>query len=353
MSNVRIICIMMMLLFGFSAGEVNAQENKLPPDPVNVRVGFFSTSLPLMAAQSKGYFTTENITISTIQVRSSTQMFQLMRDDLMDVAFTSPDNPVNYATNPNNSVGQQVGVKMIFGADKGMDLSLMSRQSFTTAESLRGAKIGVDAPDSGYAYVLYKILASHGLRRGIDYSVIVVGGTPIRLNALIAGTIDATLLNADSYVRARNVGINILGTVTDIAYPYLGSVAAANTNWLNAHSDIAVRFIRAYISAQAWATNPANREEAIQMLMTLPNTTRSLAEQIYALNQGPTGLIAEAVLDNAGLLNVIKLRDEFGGFEKPQKAVKLSTPAGGLLDLRYYRQATINPTSDEDVTPSY
>jgi hypothetical protein len=135
--------------------------------------------------------------------------------------------------------------------------------------------------------------------------------------------------------------------VTDIANPYLGSVASASATWLSTHPDIAVRFIRAYYNAQVWAADPVNREEAIQMLMTLPNTTRSLAEQIYELNQGPTGLIEKAVLDPKGLLNVIRLRDEFGGFEEPQNLVKLSTPTGGLFDLTYYRHATNSATTDD------
>jgi ABC-type nitrate/sulfonate/bicarbonate transport system substrate-binding protein len=311
-------------------------------------VGYFSTSLPLLAAQNKGFFAGQNLTITTFQVKSSVQLFQRVRDGLTDVAFSSPDNPINYSVNPNNPIGQQLDLKMLFGADYGLGLSVISRAPFTTWESLRGARIGVDAPDSGFAYVLYKLLGLHGLQRGVDYQVVVVGGTPIRLNALNAGTIDATLLNADSYVRAKALGLNELGAVTDIANPYLGGVASARNLWLTANHDVAVRFVRAYYQGHLWAMDPANQEEAIGLLMALPNTPRALAEQIYALNLGPTGLIEDARLDRRALYNVIALRRELGGFETPQNLRRLASRKGGLFDLSYYRQATAGDDDDAD-----
>jgi ABC-type nitrate/sulfonate/bicarbonate transport system substrate-binding protein len=319
-----------------------------PPAPATVNVGFFSTSLPLMAAQSKGFFAGQNLTLNTFQVKSSVQMFQRVRDGLTDVAFSSPDNPVNYSVNPNNAIGQQLDLKMLFGADLGVGLSVISRAPFATYESLRGARIGVDAPDSGFAYVLYALLGLHGMKPGVDYRVVVVGGTPIRLNALKAGTIDATLLNADSYVRAKDLGMNELGAVTDIANPYLGSVASARNVWLTANREVAVRFVRAYYQGHTWAMDPANQEEAIQLLMTLPNTPRALAEKIYALNVGPTGLIDDARLDRRALYNVIALRSAMGGFETPQNPRRLASRAGGLFDLSYYRQATHGDDDDDD-----
>ncbi len=339
----RFVSTSLVIALALAAGAARAQAA-----PTTVRVGFFSTSLPLMAAQSKGFFAEENIALGTFQVRSSLQMFQRVRDGLMDVAISSPDNPINYRLNPHNAAGQALDVTMLYGADLGLQLSVVGRAPFTTFESLRGKRIGVDAPDSGFAYVIYKILGQHGLVRGIDYQLVIVGGTPIRLAALRAGTIDATLLNADSVVRARNEGMSVLAPVSDVASPYLGTVASARESWLSAHPDVAVGFIRAYWRGHAWAMDPANHDEAIAMLRTLPNTSASLAEQIYAqLNQDPTGLIPDARLDRKGLLNVIRLRDEFGGFETDQNLWWLDTPASGLFDLSCYRRATNSATADD------
>ena len=80
-----------------------------------------------------------------------------------DVGLSSADNPVNYRFNPHNAVGSAIDVQIIFGTDWGLDLSLVAREGFKTVESLRGQSIAVDALDSGYAYVLYKILRARGM----------------------------------------------------------------------------------------------------------------------------------------------------------------------------------------------
>ncbi len=340
-------CVRMSVVLVLVAAATAARAQTAP---ATVRVGFFSTSLPLMAAEAKGFFAEENIALSTFQVRSSVQMFQRVRDGLMDVAISSPDNPVNYRLNPHNAVGVALDVTMLFGADRGLQLSVVGRAGFADFESLRGARVGVDAPDSGFAYVLYDILARHGLVRGVDYGVVVVGGTPIRLAALRASAIDATLLNADSVVRARDEGMNVLGTVSEVASPYLGTVASARASWLAAHPDVAVGFVRAYWRGHVWAMDPANRDEAIALLRTLPNTSAALAEQIWSqLDEDPTGLIPDARLDRKGLLEVIRLRDRYGGFETELNLAWLDTPASGLFDLWSWQRATNAATADDVV----
>ncbi len=216
---------------------------------------------------------------------------------------------------------------------------MVSQPDLTTFESLQGKTCGVDAPTSGFAFVLYETLQQNGLARGVDYTVTQAGGTPIRLNAMRAGTIDCTLLNADSIVRAREEGFNVLATIDDVAVPYLGGTGAARQSWLEANSDVAIRFIRAYVRGVLLVTDPDNREDVLDLIID-EETPAPLAEQIYeaAVNDS-TGLIRQGKFDADGLLSVIELRDAFGGFEEEQNLRFLASPASGLYDLNYYRRA--------------
>jgi ABC-type nitrate/sulfonate/bicarbonate transport system substrate-binding protein len=310
-----------------------------PPAPATIRMGYFSMSLPMLAAQAKGFWTAEALTVQYNQVTSSVQMYKFLRDNLYDIVLSSADNPVNYRLNPRNAAGGIIDARMVFGTDLGLNLTLVARPGNASVESLRGKVIAMDAPDSGFAFVLYKIMRTHGMERGVDYTVVNAGGTPLRLAGLLAGKFDATLLNADSVVRAAKAGFVLLDSVTNVANPYLGGAGTARESWLMANEGVAVRLIRAYYRATRWSVDPANREEAIALLMAQPNTPRILAEQIYALSLGPTGIIQDAKINRQGLLPVLLLRNEFGGFELPQNLQALTTPAGGLYDLSYYRKA--------------
>lgn len=310
------------------------------PPPATIRMGIFARSLPMLAAEAKGFYAKYNLTVQYLQVQSSTQQFQFLRDDQYDVVQTSPDNVANYRLNASNPLGATIDQQMFVGFDSGQKLVLVARPGISSPADLGGKVLAVDAPNSGFAYVAYKILQGYGLERGVDYTVLPVGGVVQRFNGLVAGQFDATLLSSGFETRAANLGYPLLDDVSAIADPYLGSAAAAKRSWLRANRDVAVRFTKAYIEATNWSFNPANREEAIGLLMTLPNTDRALAEQLYAiqLTEG-VGNIRDASISRKALYNVLALRDEFNGFDQRQNLRFLASPASGLYDLSYYYRA--------------
>ena len=274
--------------------------------PASLRIGVFSRSLPMLAAQSRGFFARENLSVSFLQVQSSTQQFQFLLDGRYDMVQTAADNVVNYRLNDSNPLGVRFDVQMFMGMDLGTGLSVVARPGITSVEDLRGKVLSVDAPDSGFAYVLYQILRAHGLERGTDYEVVQTGGVAARFQGLLAGQFDATLLSSGFELRAVALGYQQLASVTAVANPYLSSVGAARQSWMEQNRDAVVRFVRASHDASRWCTDPANREEAIALLMTQPNTSRALAEQLYDEQMSEeTGLIPDVSLDRLGLLNVL------------------------------------------------
>lgn len=304
-----------------------------------LRVGRFVPQPPAIAAQAKGYFAEENLSVQYLQVASSTQQFQFLRDGGYDLIQTAPDNVVNYRFNTTkNAQGAKLDVTMLDGLDYGANLRLMSQKAFTTPESLRGKRLGVDATDSGFAFVLYKILAGYGLSRS-DYQVVAVGGVSARYNAMAAGTIDATLLSHNFVIQGQDIGLNSLDTVYTIADPYLAYNHAALVPWLQANEDKIVRYLRAYYKGHLFATDPANREEVIR-LMTDARTPRSVAERLYDVYMTENvGLTEDMRLDRKGLAAVLELRAENDGFDEPQNLKWMNTPASGLYDLSYLRKA--------------
>jgi ABC-type nitrate/sulfonate/bicarbonate transport system substrate-binding protein len=73
--------------------------------PATLRVGVFSRTLPMPAAQSKGFLERENLTVSYLQVQSSTQQFTFLRDGQYDIVNTAIDNVINYRLNDSNPIG--------------------------------------------------------------------------------------------------------------------------------------------------------------------------------------------------------------------------------------------------------
>jgi ABC-type nitrate/sulfonate/bicarbonate transport system substrate-binding protein len=219
-----------------------------------------------------------------------------------------------------------------------MGLGVVAQPQFKTVESLRGKKICVDAPKSGFAYVIYKILLEHGLKPG-DYEVDPIGGVFIRFQALLAGKCDATLLSLGFEVKAAAAGKVPLDTVLAVSNPYLATCSAGKRDWMQAHRDLVVRYERATYKALRWMLDPANRAAAVALL-TDANTPAPVAEKLFdSFLDQRLGLIRDMELELKGLRNVLALRAEYGGFDAPQQLDRLATPEGGLYDLSYLKAA--------------
>ena len=307
-----------------------------------IRLGGFYRSLPMTVAAEHGFYETFDLEVEFDQVTSSTQQFQYLSDGRYDVVQTSPDNTANYRLNHDNPIGERVDAKGFLGLDYGMYLVVVARQGIDSIEALRGETISVDAPESGFAYVIYRILSQHGLERGTDYDIVSTGGVYDRYVAMVEeeAPFAATLMSGGFETRAANRGYVLLDSVHDLLDPYLGVWAAATTRWLEEQPDVATDFVSAYRAASAWVFDPSHREECLDLLQRIPHTSRQLAEQLYDIQVRPgVGNIPEGEIDPAGVRNVLSLRSEFGGFEEPQDLDALVGPGTDLFDLRFLAES--------------
>ena len=309
-------------------------------DHAAITMGVFYRSLPMVVAVEKGLYAREGLVVDHQQVTSSVQQFDHLRKGRYDCVQTSPDNVANYRLNVGNALGERIDAQAFVGMDYGMYLVLAVRAGIHSAEDLRGMTLAVDAPASGFAYVLYKIMRQHGLERDADYALVSPGGVAARFEALLAGDCDATLLSGGFETRAKAHGCRLLDAVADIADPYLGVVGAATTTWLRDNADVASRLARAYLDATGWILDPANRDEAVSFLERMPSTDRELAEELFDIQIRPgVGIVPDAGIDPKGLRSVLALRAEFGGFEDDVDVDALASPEGGLYDLAYLEAA--------------
>lgn len=308
-----------------------------------IRLGGFYRSLPMLVAEEKGHYDDHGIEMEFGQVTSSTQQFQFLADGQYDIVQTSPDNTANYHLNRNNPIGRLVDGQGFLGMDHGMYLVVVAQPDVESIADLRGRIISVDAPDSGFAYVIYRILANHGLERDRDYRVVSTGGVYDRYIAMVQNGEDlaATLMSGGFETRAAERGFKLLDSVHDILDPYVGVWACARRDWLQANRPLAVSFVSAYRAASAWVFDPANRDECVALLERIPNTSRQLAERLYDVQLRPgVGNVPDGTLDPAGVANALRLRLEFSGFEDPQDLDALVGPGTELFDLTIHADST-------------
>ena len=135
-----------------------------------------------------------------------------------------------YATTDQNPLGERLPIRMIRPIDRGLGLTLVTRPVHPTVDELRGAALGVDVISSGFALLLFTMLD----RLGLDRSAVTFpehGSTPKRLESLLAGDIDGTIVNAESRITALDAGMRAWSTSVDVDPDYLGTVLAVRDDF--------------------------------------------------------------------------------------------------------------------------
>jgi len=100
-------------------------------------------------------------------------------------------------------------------------------------------------------------------------------------------------------------------------------------SWAKANPEVLERYLAGYIESLRWVVNKANRDEAIALLTTKRNLSRSLATRSYDLMIEPGfGFNPDAKLSTEGFDNVLTLRQEVEGGPAPNPAK--------YLDMSYY-----------------
>ncbi|MHB8796600.1 MAG: ABC transporter substrate-binding protein [Candidatus Nanopelagicales bacterium] len=191
-----------------------------------VRIGQFSESPVLAAARARGLDRAFGLEIVRTRVPSSPAQFALLRDGGIDVAVTSPDNAILYATTDRNPLGQRLPVRLLRAVDGGLGLALISRPGVDSVMALQSATVAVDVLPSGFAILLKGLLRCLGVDV-LAVSFVEAGSTPRRLEGLLADEVQATILNAESRVAAEEAHMRVWATSADLSTDYLGTVLAA------------------------------------------------------------------------------------------------------------------------------
>jgi ABC-type nitrate/sulfonate/bicarbonate transport system substrate-binding protein len=303
--------------------------------PTKLEVSHFpgGGTWPIWAANAQGYFAKEKLDIHLDPVTGSVMQIKGMMAGTYDIGLTALDNVIAYQAGQGEApLDQKPDLFAFMGGEAG-SMHLITAPAVKRIEDLKGKTLAVDAKGTGFAFVLYRIAAMHGVKQS-DYSLVAVGSSQKRLDALTGGQAQATLLNRpyDGFATAK--GFNDLADSHKLFPHYQANIGSARRSWAAQHRATLVAFIRAYVKGSLWLFDPTHKAGAIDLLVkNTPNLSPEQATAIYTETTRKGGVGSPtAKLDPAGIATVVRLRSEYA---EPKK--KLS--ARDFYDLSYYNAA--------------
>lgn len=267
-------------------------------------------NLPLWAAIEQGFFDVRGLAIELVLTPSSRAMMQGFAEGRYPIILVSADNVVAYQQNlAEVPVPGEPDAVIVLGGDAGF-LSLVAAPGIRTLDDLRGRVLAVDAPDTGFALVLYELLARAGLTLDSLY-IEPQGSTEQRYQALLAGRCATTLLRTPFELLAAQQDCRVLARSADALPHYQGTVGATRQAWAEQHPAELKAFLQAYRQGLAWCRRqPADTCQLLQA--HVPGLDPALARAAYGLLLDPVhGLTPDLAVDRQGMQTVAALRQRY------------------------------------------
>ena len=301
--------------------------------PSTLRVIAFpgAPNLPIFAAMANGDFEEQGLAVVLETTPSSVYQFESLAAGHFDIACTAFDNVVAY--DEGQGAAQLIvesDFRVLMGATQ-IELALITAPEITSYADLAGRSLALDALATGFAFVLYEMLAQGGLPPGA-VEMAPVGATPQRWQAVRDGEHAGTLTIEPFTSIARAAGFTVLDASSNILESYQGGIVAARQSWTRANPEKVRGFIRGYLKGLQWSRDPANRAAAAALLLErMPAIKPGVIDAVMdSLLSPQSGLTPDGAILRDGMATVLALRSRYG---RPQREF---TDIDKYLDLSFY-----------------
>ena len=294
--------------------------------------GFSGLGAATDVAEQNGFLDAENLTIEFDRVDTSIELMTNFIRGKYDIVQTNADTIVAW-TEGQGFDKQTHDFIIIMGGYRGRaPLELVVAPDISSVEDLQGKVLGVDAVNTGYSTMLVYMLRKEGLVWKKDYELKQIGGGPMREEAMMKGEISGGLVPLNDKLQQK--GFHTLISSLDYITDYARGVTAARREWADQNKGLLVRYIRAMAAAINWLLDPANKQEALTIIMAADDVSSTEAREIYELAVSPTfGFIPDARIEASGIEQILKLREVMGQMETP-----LPSPEK-YIETRFYEEA--------------
>jgi NitT/TauT family transport system substrate-binding protein len=306
-----------MLIIALLATQAAAQKGQLV-------VGFSAYSaafMPAFVADRAGYFSQEGLTVKLIFFQSGVQLAQ---------SLISGDTQIGMGSAPELITAVNAGIKMraVWGISNKMPYALISRPQIRTVADLKDKKIAVSSRGSLSEFLAAYVLKHNGLDPQRDVTYLPIGGVPTRFAAVQSGSVDASLISAAHFEKARQSGLNLLLMLEDLIEEWPLDIIYLREDFLATREPEFRAYLKAY--RHGVATSKKNPDAAIAGLQKALRFDQQLAKEgyhAYVSSLPDDGRIAEK-----GLELIVDQMFESGTLKK-------RFSMNELIDYRYIREA--------------
>ena len=253
-----------------------------------------------IVAREKGFFARENIDLDVTY----------MTPDLVIKALLAGTVDLSRSGAHFGLIAAARGgeIKIIGGSTYGYPYQVIGQPQLKSLADLKGQKIAAASLASITTTIFKDVMQRQGIPPAA-YTLLFVGGSPERFQAVSSGQVAASLAEAPPFnFRSIDAGRKVLLNYSDDIKNLLYTAYFASNKSLAQNRALFTRFMRAMGQAMHWLNDPANEKGVIEVMMQRLKIDEATAERTYKFmvpeNKAFRG---EGAIDVAGLIEMIRL----------------------------------------------
>ena len=261
-----------VLVFFFSLASSQAQDpEKLVIGHSNLRNDIAALWVP----KDLGIFRKHGVDATVVLITGGARMTQALLSGSAPMAFTG-------ATPVVTAVGGGADSVLILGINNKLTYDIWAKADIKKPEELKGKTIGISGFGSSSHVASFLMLQHFNLDEKRDrITFVAIGDEPTRAQAVLAGRIDATLMDASISGQIKGKGPTYLGNLEQLGVPFVNNAQVTTRAYLKDRAKTSEAVVRAIIEGNAFILNPANRSTVTNIVAKYLRLSADDAKQAY------------------------------------------------------------------------
>ncbi len=176
-----------------------------------------------------------------------------------EIKISTTSGPVTIAS---RSAGGDTIV--VAGYINTLPYNLVTSKAITSLDQLKGKKIAISRFGSNTDTAVRLLLEKVGLNPTKDVTIIQVGAQPTRFQALVAGSIDATIIAPPFDITAKKQGYNVLVNLAEQSLAYPQQVVETTDRFIRENPQAVKNYLKGFIAGIHYALT--NKEGAKKIM---------------------------------------------------------------------------------------
>jgi len=220
---------------------------------------------PFYIGIHKGFFAAAGVKLDVIYVPTAPGLVQQLAAGSLDIVDIGAVEPIHAVAR-----GAAVAIFRISGAVSPYEI--LAKPDIKTIKDLKGRTVVIGGTVDINRVYLERVLKAAGLVTK-DVDITIIGNTAGRFAALKSGAADATMLAPPVNFFAEEAGFRNIGMMIDYTKDLPFGATDVSLAFASKHHDALMHFMAAYDKSFVWFNDDANRDAAIDLLVSEMRTT--------------------------------------------------------------------------------